>query len=107
MWSPAADHAAVRELQADLERLPLRQEVLAHDFGVSVVIRAVILRVESPEAMRGRIASVNFVFILIGTMDLNLPQVLCMGFAGTIGQFAHGKKDWHPVQLAFNIGGES
>jgi MFS family permease len=31
--------------------------------GVSVVIRAVILRVESPEAMRGRIASVNFAFI--------------------------------------------
>ena len=31
--------------------------------GVSVVIRMVILRVESPEAMRGRIASVNYVFI--------------------------------------------
>ena len=31
--------------------------------GISVVIRSVILRVESPEAMRGRIASVNFVFI--------------------------------------------
>ena len=31
--------------------------------GVSVVIRTVILRVESPEAMRGRIASVNYVFI--------------------------------------------
>ncbi len=31
--------------------------------GVSVVIRSVILRVESPEGMRGRIASVNFVFI--------------------------------------------
>ena len=31
--------------------------------GVSVVIRSVILRVESPEALRGRIASVNFVFI--------------------------------------------
>ena len=31
--------------------------------GVSVVIRIVILRVESPEAMRGRIASVNFLFI--------------------------------------------
>jgi MFS family permease len=31
--------------------------------GVSVVIRSLILRVESPEAMRGRIASVNFVFI--------------------------------------------
>jgi MFS family permease len=31
--------------------------------GVSVVIRSVILRVESPEALRGRIASVNYVFI--------------------------------------------
>jgi MFS family permease len=31
--------------------------------GVSVVIRAVILRVESPEELRGRIASVNYVFI--------------------------------------------
>lgn len=31
--------------------------------GVSVVIRLVILRVESPEALRGRIASVNFLFI--------------------------------------------
>lgn len=31
--------------------------------GISVVIRSVILRVESPEGLRGRIASVNFVFI--------------------------------------------
>ncbi len=31
--------------------------------GVSVVIRLVVLRVESPEAMRGRIASVNHLFI--------------------------------------------
>jgi MFS family permease len=31
--------------------------------GVSVVIRIVIVRVESPEAMRGRIAAVNHVFI--------------------------------------------
>lgn len=31
--------------------------------GVSVVIRSIILRVESPETLRGRIASVNFVFI--------------------------------------------
>jgi MFS family permease len=31
--------------------------------GVSMVIRGIILRVESPEAMRGRIASVNYVFI--------------------------------------------
>jgi MFS family permease len=31
--------------------------------GVSVVIRIVIVRVESPEALRGRIAAVNHVFI--------------------------------------------
>ena len=31
--------------------------------GVSVVIRILILRVESPEALRGRVASVNFLFI--------------------------------------------
>jgi MFS family permease len=31
--------------------------------GVSMVIRIVILRVESPEALRGRIASVNHIFI--------------------------------------------
>jgi len=31
--------------------------------GVSMVIRLVILRVESPEALRGRIAAVNHVFI--------------------------------------------
>jgi putative nucleotidyltransferase with HDIG domain len=59
------------------------------------------LRVTLPGISGG--ISVNFVFILIGTMDLDLPQVLCLGFAGTIGQFALGKKDWHPVQLAFNI----
>ncbi len=31
--------------------------------GVSMVIRLVVLRVESPEALRGRIASVNHIFI--------------------------------------------
>jgi putative nucleotidyltransferase with HDIG domain len=59
------------------------------------------LRVTLPGISGG--ISVNFVFILIGTMDLTLPQVLCLGLSGTIGQFALGKKDWHPVQLAFNI----
>ena len=31
--------------------------------GVSVVIRAVILRVETPELLRGRVSAVNFLFI--------------------------------------------
>src|SRR5277367_3910032 len=59
------------------------------------------LRVTLPGISGG--ISVNFVFILIGTMDLTLLQVMCLGFAGTIGQFALGKKNWHPVQLAFNV----
>src|SRR5277367_5587706 len=59
------------------------------------------LRVTLPGISGG--ISVNFVFLLIGMMDLNLPQVLCLGFAGTIGQFALGKKDWHPIQMAFNL----
>jgi putative nucleotidyltransferase with HDIG domain len=59
------------------------------------------LRVTLPGISGG--ISVNFVFILIGTMDLSLPQVLCLGLAGTVGQFVLGKRKWHPVQLAFNI----
>jgi diguanylate cyclase (GGDEF)-like protein/putative nucleotidyltransferase with HDIG domain len=47
--------------------------------------------------------SVNFVFILIATMDLNLPQVMSIGLAGTLGQFILRRKTWHPIQLAFNL----
>jgi putative nucleotidyltransferase with HDIG domain len=59
------------------------------------------LRVTLPGISGG--ISVNFVFILIGTIDLGLPQVLCLGVSGTLGQFVLGKKNWHPLQLAFNI----
>jgi putative nucleotidyltransferase with HDIG domain len=47
--------------------------------------------------------SVNFVFVLIGMMDMSLPEVLCLGIAGTVGQFALGKRSWHAMQLSFNI----
>jgi putative nucleotidyltransferase with HDIG domain len=59
------------------------------------------LRVTLPGISSG--ISVNFVFLLIGTIDLSMPQVLCLGFAGVFGQFALRKRDWHPVQLAFNL----
>jgi putative nucleotidyltransferase with HDIG domain len=59
------------------------------------------LRVTLPGISGG--ISVNFVFVLIGTMDLSLPGVLCLGVAGVVGQFALGKKSWHPIQLAFNV----
>jgi putative nucleotidyltransferase with HDIG domain len=83
--------------------LPLWKNERSFRFVVFVLIAffASGLRVTLP-GISGSI-SVNFVFILIGTMDLTLPQVLCLGFAGTIGQFALGKKNWHPVQLAFNV----
>jgi MFS family permease len=67
--------------------------------GVSVVIRTVILRVESPEAMRGRIASVNHVFIgasnelgafesgVAATIVGVIPSVIAGGFV-TIGVVA-------------------
>jgi MFS family permease len=64
--------------------------------GVSIVIRTVILRVESPEAMRGRIASVNHVFVgasnelgafesgVAATILGIVPSVLAGGFV-TLG----------------------
>ena len=67
--------------------------------GVSVVIRTVILRVESPEAMRGRIASVNHVFIggsnelgafesgVAATLLGVVPSVIAGGFV-TLGVVA-------------------
>src|ERR1700730_5897952 len=83
--------------------LPLwkNEQTFRFVFFLPLTFLASGLRVTLPGISGG--ISVNFVFLLIGNMDLNLPQVLCLGFAGTIGQFALGKKDWHPVQLAFNI----
>ncbi len=59
------------------------------------------LRVTLPGICSG--ISVNFVFILIGVMDLGLAQVICIGFAGTLGQFILRRKSWHRTQLAFNL----
>jgi putative nucleotidyltransferase with HDIG domain len=67
----------------------------------SIAFLASGLRVTLPGISGG--ISVNFVFVLIGNMDLSLPQVLCLGFSGTLGQFVLGKKNWHPIQLAFNL----
>jgi MFS family permease len=55
--------------------------------GVSMVIRLVILRVESPEALRGRIASVNHVFIggsnELGAFESGVAATL-MGVAASV-----------------------
>jgi putative nucleotidyltransferase with HDIG domain len=47
--------------------------------------------------------SVNFVFMLVGLLDLDLPQLLVIGLAGTVGQFVFGTRSWPPIQFAFNI----
>ncbi len=76
--------------------------------GVSVVIRIVIVRVESPEAMRGRIASVNHVFIgasnelgafesgLAATLIGVVPSII---FGGLVTLGIVGVVAWRAPQL--------
>ena len=47
--------------------------------------------------------SANFVFVLIGVLNLNLPQVLAIGFAGALGQYYFRAKTRRTVRLAFNL----
>jgi putative nucleotidyltransferase with HDIG domain len=47
--------------------------------------------------------SVNFVFVLISIMDLNLPQVLAIAFTGAAGQVLFRAKSRAPVRLVFNL----
>lgn len=47
--------------------------------------------------------SVNFVFVLIAIMDLNLGQVLAVSYAGTAVQVLFRSKTRNPVQLVFNM----
>src|SRR5882724_4001785 len=49
--------------------------------------------------------SVNFLFILIGVAELNLPQTLILGLgAATVQIFWHAKKTPKLVQVLFNEG---
>src|SRR5258708_634196 len=47
--------------------------------------------------------SVNYIFILVATMDFELPHVMAIGIAGILGQFVLRRTTWRPVQLAFNV----
>ncbi|MCU1263539.1 MAG: hypothetical protein JWO80_6424, partial [Bryobacterales bacterium] len=47
--------------------------------------------------------SVNFVFVLISIMDLNLLQVLSISYAGTAGQVLFRSKDRQLLRLLFNL----
>src|SRR3981081_1649062 len=77
------------------------EQMLRFLLYLTAAVMASALRVSLPGISGG--ISVNFVFILIATRDLSLPQVMSMGLAGTLGQFILRRKTWHPVQLAFNL----
>ncbi len=47
--------------------------------------------------------SVNFVVVLVSIMDLNLPQVLAISCAGTVGQVLFRSKSRHVMKLLFNV----
>src|SRR6202000_1469901 len=48
--------------------------------------------------------SVNFLFILLGIVELNFSQTLAIGFAATLAQIFRGWKSWPKFQqVAFNV----
>src|SRR5579859_7254069 len=51
--------------------------------------------------------SVNFLFVLLGIVELNLPETLLIGLTGIITQSLWKSKKITPVHLAFNLGGNA
>src|SRR5579864_8868350 len=48
--------------------------------------------------------SVNFLFTLLGILELSLPETLLIGIASTLGQFYwRPARTLKPVQLVFNL----
>jgi diguanylate cyclase (GGDEF)-like protein/putative nucleotidyltransferase with HDIG domain len=51
--------------------------------------------------------SVNFLFVLLGIVELNLPETLLIGLAGVITQVLWKSRNVKPVHLTFNLAGNS
>ena len=48
--------------------------------------------------------SVNFFFIMLGILEMDLPPVLIITFGGTLGQMLwHARKRPRPLQMVFNL----
>src|SRR5689334_13018303 len=82
----------------------------AHDLvrlAVYVVIAAVAsgLKVSLP-GVNGTM-SVNFLFVLLGIVELNLPETLLIGLTGIITQSLWKSRKITPVHLTFNLGGNA
>ena len=51
--------------------------------------------------------SVNFLFVLLGIVELNLPETLLIGLTGIITQSLWKSRKITPVHLVFNLGGNA
>jgi len=55
-------------------------------------------------SLPGGTLSVNFLFTLLGILELNLPETLVLGLAGTLVQFCwRPARQIKPIQLVFNL----
>ena len=74
---------------------------------VYVVIAAVAsgLKVSLP-GVNGTM-SVNFLFVLLGIVELNLPETLLIGLTGIVTQSLWKSRKITPVHLTFNLGGNA
>ncbi|HVI10758.1 MAG TPA: HD domain-containing phosphohydrolase [Candidatus Binatia bacterium] len=67
---------------------------------VAIALLASPLKVSLP----GGTLSVNFLFTLLGVLELSLPETLVLGLAGTLAQFYwRPARRLRPVQLVFNL----
>jgi diguanylate cyclase (GGDEF)-like protein/putative nucleotidyltransferase with HDIG domain len=75
--------------------------------AVYIVIAAVAsgLKVTLP-GVNGTM-SVNFLFVLLGIVELNLPETLLIGLAGVITQVLWKSRNVKPVHLTFNLAGNA
>src|SRR5579884_786436 len=75
--------------------------------AVYIIIAAVAsgLKVSLP-GVNGTM-SVNFLFVLLGIVELNLPETLLIGLTGIITQSLWKSRKITPVHLVFNLGGNA
>ena len=75
--------------------------------AVYIVIAAIAsgLKVSLP-GVNGTM-SVNFLFVLLGIVELNLPETLLIGLTGIVTQSLWKSRKITPVHLAFNLGGNA
>jgi putative nucleotidyltransferase with HDIG domain len=67
---------------------------------LALAVLASPLKVSLP----GGTLSVNFLFTLLGILELNLPETLLLGIAGTLVQFCwRPTRQLKPIQLVFNL----